>query len=166
MKLTSANEAYSHARYVKALKGRIPPRAFAPSPRKLIVVSVHLAVILGSYILARNTANILVYAALCVIVGHSTACLGFLAHELSHGAIVRNRSVRYPIEVVLWGLNGMPATLWQRLHNYAHHSHGNTVRDPDRKHLRAELDAPGSWIRQRYTQYFFPHRFAFKLNPR
>ena len=157
--------SYSHAHYVRALKSRLPAEAFAPSPKKLCIVAAHLAIISASYTAARHNTNIVLFGVLCVVIGHSTACLGFLAHELSHGAIVRNRSIRYPLEVLLWGLNAMPATMWLLLHNYSHHVHGNTSADPDRNYIKSELETPSPWLRRWYSKLFFPHQYSSIWNP-
>ncbi|HRE84661.1 MAG TPA: fatty acid desaturase, partial [Opitutaceae bacterium] len=65
-------------------------------------------------------------------IGHSIACLGFYAHDLSHGTILRAGRLSRVFETLLWTLAAVPATMWRRVHNATHHVETNTVGDPDR----------------------------------
>jgi fatty acid desaturase len=155
----------SHAEYVQVLKPHLPPHAFLPQPRKLWVVLAHLVVICAGYAALRFASSIVLSMAIALVIGHSLMCLVFLAHELSHNTIIRHSGARYPLEVLLWGLNLIPATMWRRLHNQSHHIYGGTLRDPDRFFLKAELEAPDGRLRRLYTRLFFPHRLTPKWNP-
>jgi fatty acid desaturase len=93
-----------------------------------------------------------------VFAGHSTACLALLAHELSHNAILKRSSLRRMLEVFLWGLNFIPATLWDEVHNRTHHVETNTPRDPDRRWL-AEEAGP---MQAAYTKVLYPNGTAGK----
>lgn len=104
-------------------------------------------------------------ALLVALMGHSMMCVVFLAHELSHGAILKRSRASYLLEVVLWGVMGVPATMWRRVHNEMHHAHASTLRDPDRFFVRAELDEPGGRLRWAYARFFMPHRQTSRLNP-
>jgi fatty acid desaturase len=148
-----------HADYVHVLRPLLPPDAFAPAPRKLIPAAGHLAIVLFGWFSFR-LLDAIYWPVTAVIIGHSIACIGFLAHELSHGTIVRNRRVRYGLELLLWGLNVMPPTIWRRVHNETHHARTNTVGDPDRRLRRCERTRLGSL----YMALFVPNR-RFRYNP-
>ena len=163
--MTPREESLSHSEYVRALRSRLPIGAFATAPRKLWVIAGHLGFLGACYVGIRYNSNIAIRALLSVCIGHSLTCIAFLAHELSHKAIVRKRSIRYPIEVLLWGLNLMPATMWQQLHNHSHHVHGNTIHDPDRYFVKSELQPPGWVLRRWYARLFFPHHSTHAWNP-
>jgi fatty acid desaturase len=159
------NQLKSHAEYVHVLKGHLPAEAFKPRPRKLWVILAHLLLIGTGYAAFCFTSSIPVYMLLSIVIGHSLTCIVFLAHELSHNTIIRRPLLQYLLEVPLWGLNLIPATMWRRVHNQTHHIHGNTIRDPDRFYLKSELESPDGRMRRWYTKLFFPHRFTSKWNP-
>src|SRR5262245_20724238 len=163
--MTSSEQALPHSYYVRILRNKLPPGAFAASPRKLWAVAAHLVVIAASYLGIRHSPFVALSAVLSLIIGHSLACIAFLSHELSHKAIVRHRSLRYPLEVFLWGVNLMPATLWQRIHNHSHHVYGNTIHDPDRYYLKSEMEPPDGRVVRWYALLFLPHRHTPIWNP-
>jgi fatty acid desaturase len=72
-------------------------------------------------------------AVLCALVaGHSWGCLGFLAHEALHHAVVKSPVAERLIGYAGFGLYGLSPTLWSVWHNQAHHGHtGKPVADPD-----------------------------------
>ncbi len=155
----------SHAAYLQVLKSHLPEQAFKPRLRKLLVILAHLIVVSAGYAAFQFTSSLVAYSLLALVIGHSLMCVVFLAHELSHNTILRQPILRYPLEVLLWGLNLIPATMWRRLHNQSHHIHSNTLRDPDRFFLKAELEAPDGRPRRWYTRWFFPHRLTTRWNP-
>src|SRR5258708_39709799 len=89
-----------------------------------------------------------------LIVGHSQACLVFLAHDLSHNSILKDVSGKRVLELVIWGLNLIPPALWQRVHNQTHHPETNTLRDSDRTYRPSEATT-ATWL---YTRLFHPNR--------
>jgi fatty acid desaturase len=151
----------SHSDYVKTLRGQLPARAFAAAPRKLWTMLAHLLIIGASYMGFRITSSTLVFLLLSLIIGHSMACLAFLAHELSHNAIVRSPPLRYCLEIFFWGINLIPATVWRRVHNQTHHVYTNTQSDPDRPFLNCEE----SRLTRLYSRLFYPHRDTLRWNP-
>ncbi len=163
--MKSRKESIPHSQYVKALRCQLPSRAFNAAPQKLWMVLGHLIIILASYLGIRFNPFMVCDALLSLIIAHSFVCIAFLAHELSHNAIIRNRSIRYPLEVLLWGLNAIPATMWQRIHNHSHHVHGNTICDPDRFFVKSELQVPSPFVRRWYVKLCFPHRSNPIWNP-
>lgn len=163
--MTLHKQPLAHSHYVKALKDSLPPQAFAAQPQKLGIIAFHIAILCASYFGIRASLHIGIHALLSLCIGHSLTCIGFLAHELSHKAIVRKSSIRYPLELLLFGLIGLPATMWQLLHNQLHHVYGNTIHDPDRYYLKSEVQPPEFLIRRWYTKLFFPHPASPVWNP-
>ena len=94
------------------------------------------------------------------MIGHSVACLGFFAHELSHNTIFKNPLIRYFFEIICWGLNLVPPTVWHRVHNHTHHIHANTTVDPDRQFLTSEACPTTAW----YSRIFYPNNESSSLN--
>ena len=163
--MNSSHSFTSRAEYVAHLKRLLPPEAFVPVRSKLWQVAAHFVVLGLAFFGIRECPYLVGRVLLSLVIGHSLTCLVFIAHELSHGAIVRRRGLRYPLEVVLWGLNVVPVTMWQKIHNQIHHVHANTVHDTDRYYRQCEFDAPGGFLRRWYTRIFFPHRQTSRWNP-
>ena len=159
--MKSREQLTSHSTYAKELRGRLPAKAFAAAPTKLWLVLAHLLILAAGYFGFRSTSSISIFAILSLIIAHSMACIAFLAHELSHNAIIRSRPFRYPLEVFLWALNLIPATVWKRVHNQSHHVHTNTLKDPDRRFLKSEESLLTRW----YSRLFYPQRSSMRWNP-
>ncbi len=152
--MNSRHEHLTPSEYIHAIRVELPAHVFRPDPKKLGLLLLHLAVMLGGYLGLRFCTSIW-YPLWTLLVGHSVACIGLLSHELSHHAIIRFRPLRYACEVFFWGLNFIPATVWQRIHNQTHHAATNTVDDPDRPFLQSEWEE--SRFLRWYNRIFNPH---------
>src|SRR5687768_10704119 len=158
--MEAANQNSAALNY-HSLRTLLPKEAFNPNARKLVWAGAHLAMI-GLCLVALGKTEASAFRALIsIVIGHSMACLAFIAHELSHGSIVRSRAVIYPLELLFWGLNCIPPTVWRRVHNHSHHGHANTPIDPDRRFLAAEETPVCRW----YTLLFYPQRGSSRFNP-
>lgn len=151
----------SHSDYAQELRGALPTLAFAAAPRKLWLLLVHFLIVTSGYVGFRNGSSVPVFVMLSLGIAHSMACIAFLAHELSHNAIVRSRPLRHGLEVFFWALNLIPATVWRRVHNQTHHAHTNTAEAPDRQFLKSEESFLTRW----YARLFYPHRHTLRWNP-
>jgi fatty acid desaturase len=65
------------------------------------------------------------------------------------------------LEVISWGVNLIPATLWDRVHNHTHHTQTNTAKDPDRLYFTSEKTTATNL----YTKIFYPNKRFMKWNP-
>ncbi|MBL9122417.1 MAG: fatty acid desaturase [Planctomycetaceae bacterium] len=157
-------ELLSRAQYAAVVKPLLPSEAFVPSKRPLWQIGLHLGVIALCIAGIAAVPYLAVRFLLSAVIGHSLMCLVFLAHELSHGGILRGSRLRYPLEVILWGMNVVPATMWRRIHNETHHVHANTLGDTDRYFRECELHEPGGTARRWYARWFMPHRLTSKWN--
>jgi fatty acid desaturase len=151
----------SRADYVRVLRPLLPPKAFAAAPRMLLALGVHTALIVAGSLAMPWLDAWWLRVLLSLLIGHSTACLAFLGHDLSHNSIVRSRWLRYLLELWVWGLRLMPATLWHRLHNETHHAHSNAPLDCDRQCFPVEL-TPGIKIP---SHLFTPFDNVVRWNP-
>lgn len=158
--MLATDDLISPGEYIRHLKPFLPERAFAPSPRKLVLLIVHLLVILAGYFAIRFSSHWVLWLACSFVIGHSLACIAFLAHELSHNTIIADRRLRYALELLMWGLNFIAPTVWRRVHNHTHHLHANTPDDPDRQFLTSEASAPIRW----YSRLFYPNRLSPRWN--
>ena len=116
----------THVEYVRLLKPLLPQRAFEPVPGKLIPAGVHIMIIVAGWLSFRFVRPVY-WPILTIVIGHSLACLAFLAHELSHRSIIRDSKTIRGLELLFWSLNFFPPTLWDKLHNESHHARPNTL---------------------------------------
>jgi fatty acid desaturase len=143
---------------IKKIRATLPAEAFQPAVHRLWHLAIHAAVIGASYVVIRRWPA--VGPLMAIVIGHSLACMAFVAHEISHNAVVRHRSAKYLLELALFGINGSPPTMWNRLHNDAHHGNANTVHDPDRPYLDSERTASTST----YAMLTMPAREGWRAN--
>ena len=143
----------THAEYVRLLKPLLPQRAFEPVPGKLIPAGIHIMIIVAGWLSFRFVRPVY-WPILTIVIGHSLACLAFLAHELSHRSIIRDSKTIRGLELLFWSLNFFPPTLWDKLHNESHHARPNTTEDPDRRPLLREK-SPATAA---FAAIFFPHK--------
>ena len=116
-----AADLLTHRDYARVLRPFLDPEVFRPSSSHLWRVAFHLGLVAGGYGLIRVLP--LIAAPFCaVLLGHSIACLGFLAHDISHHAVVRSRLATRLLELLLFGLNLICPSVWRRVHNQTHHS--------------------------------------------
>ncbi len=135
MAATSASrlEQSSVQQYAREVRPHLPAAVFQPAPMRLAWLPAHLAIIFGlaAYLVAAAPPW---YIGLCcaVVAGHSWACLGFLAHEALHHALVKSRAVERLVGYCGLVIFCLSPTLWTAWHNQAHHGNtGNPDADPD-----------------------------------
>ena len=152
-------ELFTQGRYIREIKHLLPEAAFRPDPSKMKPLLAYLVLVPVLYLAFRLTDHLALYMILSLLIGHCLSSCGFLAHELSHRSILKANY--YGLEVIAWGINLIPATVWKRVHNETHHAHLNTTKDPDRQFLASERTH--STIT--YTQLFYPNKKSIKWNP-
>ena len=129
----SRYEQQSVQHYAREIRHHLPAVVFEPATGRLLWLPVHLAIIVGlaAYIV-RATPPWYVSVCAAVLAGHSWGCLGFLAHEAMHHALVKNRIVEKLVGYCGFGIYFLSPTLWTAWHNQAHHGNtGKPVADPD-----------------------------------
>ena len=144
------------ATYRHILKPLLPNDAFSSAPDKLVFSTFHLLVMLAGYVGIRYFGPGPMSIGCSFVIGHSLACIAFIAHDLSHNTIIRKRKPRYALELIFWGLTFISPTVWHRVHNHAHHSFTNTLDDPDRQFLTSEASA----LTYIYTRLFYPNHYS------
>jgi fatty acid desaturase len=119
--------------YAREVRRHLPAEVFTPATGRLAWLPVHLAVIVAAavFVLRADPPWFLAVLA-AVVAGHSWACLGFLAHEAMHHALVKSRTVEKIVGYCGFGIYCLSPTLWTAWHNQAHHGNtGKPVADPD-----------------------------------
>ena len=156
MKSFSQMESISRTQYVQRFYGELPEEAFLPNQKEVWYFAMNLGLLLTAY-LALRSAPLYLMPIISIVIGHSMACIAFFAHDLSHGSILRHKSLRYLFELAAWGVNFIPPRLWHIVHNRTHHRFANTDRDPDRRYTVDEATRSV----QIYTTMLYPHAGAF-----
>jgi fatty acid desaturase len=146
------------ALHIRRIRDQLPPAAFRPATPRLWHAAVHAALVGAGYAAIRQWPSAGPIAAL--VIGHSLACLAFVAHEISHNAVIRQRHLKYGLTLAALTPNLIPPTMWNRLHNDAHHGHANTVNDPDRPFIESERQTATRW----YAALFYPAQESWAAN--
>lgn len=152
--------SHSHRAYAATIRPHLPAEAFRRSPSKLFPAFAHVGVVLAAWVACRY-APWWCWPLLGIVAGHSLACLAFLAHELSHNAILKRGWIKRFTEIFFMGLLGIPPTMWHEVHNVTHHGHTNTPRDPDRRWMDYEATRRSTAI----SAAFHPQKGQWRLNP-
>lgn len=119
--------------YAKELRQLLPPSVFERNPWRLAWMPVHLSIIAASAMtLLKVDIHVGFRVLLALVIGHSYGCLMYLAHEILHGSVVKNRT----LQNWLSGICMLPYCIgpahWIAWHNRAHHGHTTQAgRDPD-----------------------------------
>lgn len=140
---------------IRQLRAHLPPEAFHPNHRRIGDAVLHSLVVGLGIAGVRSVPWLGPLAAL--VIGHSLACLAFVGHEASHNAVIRHRWGRYLLCYWTFGLNVVPPSMWNRLHNDAHHQNAGTREDPDRPFLENEETSARRW----YARLLYPNDDTF-----
>lgn len=126
-------ELRSFGWYAARISPKLPREVFKPVPMRLIGGLVHLLIAVASIscIIAFDF-NVWVNVLLSILIGSSFTSLGFLAHEILHGTVVRTAWLRdFLGGIAFFPLSTSPK-LWRKWHNMNHHLHTqDDERDPD-----------------------------------
>src|SRR5882724_8949005 len=119
--------------YAHELRRDLPASAFAPARSRLAWLPLHLAIIaLATTAIAAGWVGWPIALLLVPVIGHSLAGLSFLGHDALHGAVVRNRRLRYLVGWIGFLPFAVSPRFWVAWHNKVHHGHtGKTGVDPD-----------------------------------
>ncbi len=120
--------------YRQQLKKALPAEYLKPDYGNLLWFPVHFAII-GTGLWAL-TAHFSWWLAPVVglVIGHSAACMGFLAHDVCHGGSIKSAFLRDLIAAVGFSMFGIGPYLWRRWHNADHHNN-TQVEGVDPDHL-------------------------------
>ena len=145
--------------YIKAIRPFLPKEAFKKNKSYFWYFSVHFLIFISSITITGYFDNIWLYLAVSLVSGNSLACLAFFAHDLSHGAVIAKSWQRHFLEMLVWGINFIPLTMWIHIHNRTHHPNAATFKDPDRRWLTSEktfAKSIYSWILYPQTNNLLP----------
>ncbi len=118
--------------YRQQVRKALPDEFFKPEPSQLLWFIPHVAIIgTGLWLLTAHFSWWLA-PILSLIIGHSFACLGFLSHEIGHGAAIQNLRARDILGGIGFSAFFISPLLWRKWHNSDHHNNTQIVGvDPD-----------------------------------
>ena len=109
----SRYERHPVQRYAREVRAHLQIDVFRPVPERLVWLPIHLAVIAAAAaVVVAGAPPWWIALACAVVAGHSWGCLGFLAHEALHHAVVRSRTVEKLVGYAGFGIYGLSPTLW------------------------------------------------------
>src|SRR4029453_13840988 len=92
MTVEALHQQHPVQHYARTVRPHLPAAVFRPEPGRLLWLPAHLAVIVAIAVYVVGQTPPWYVALPCAIVaGHSWGCLGFLAHEAMHHALVKRR---------------------------------------------------------------------------
>jgi fatty acid desaturase len=144
------------ASYARLLRPLLPPDAFRTDPSRLALVLINLAILVLGWSMAARLERWpglwpLAFLPVALVMGNSVIVLLFATHDLLHGSSLRGHGWRRVVGLLGLALLWMPPTLWQAVHNREHHSHTNSLSDPDRSYLEVQPATWGKWIQHLFT---------------
>ncbi|MDR3690414.1 MAG: fatty acid desaturase [Fimbriimonas sp.] len=120
--------------YRNQVKKALPAKILEPDYSNLGWFVVHGAIIAAAYFVLKAHFSWWSAPLISLVVGHTFACMGFLAHDICHGGTVKKLWIRD----LLAGLGFSPLAigpyLWRRWHNADHHNN-TQVEGVDPDHL-------------------------------
>lgn len=82
----------SHKEYVAVLRPLLPDHIFKPVPHRLLWMLPHGLVIAGGiFAIVNGLGGIVGKLIAAILIGNSFTALGFLGHEIMHGAVTRKK---------------------------------------------------------------------------
>jgi len=123
----------AHRLYAQELRRRLPARYFRPVPHRLLWIAPYAAIVAaGIALIAWAALPWYVDLLIGVLIGAAFASLGFLGHEILHGAVVGKGVLRDVFGGLCLLPHAIAPLLWRQWHNVGHHSHTQLHgQDPD-----------------------------------
>jgi fatty acid desaturase len=122
-----------HRMYAQELRQQLPAQYFRPVGYRALWMIPYIAVaVTGTLVITLTGLHLLLKLAIALVIGMCFASLGFLGHEILHGAVTRRPWLRDLLGGVCLLPHAIAPLLWRQWHNAEHH--GNTQirgRDPD-----------------------------------
>lgn len=132
MAVISPERPRSIPNYRQQIRKAVPEKFIKPHAGNLLWFPVHFAIIAASLWALTTNFSWWLGPILSLVIGHSFACLGFVAHEICHGSSIRSPFWRDVFGAAGFSAFGIGPYLWKRWHNVDHHNNTNVEGvDPD-----------------------------------
>lgn len=123
----------SHKEYVAVLRPLLPDHIFKPVPHCLLWMLPHAFIIaIGIAAIAVGLGGLMGKIVAALLIGNSFTALGFLGHEIIHGAVTRKKWLQYLTAGICFSPFWVGPIMWRIWHNLQHHVHAqHPSKDPD-----------------------------------
>lgn len=127
------NELHPIGWYASKVAPHLPKEAFRPAPERLWGGLAYLAMAAaGIAAIGLYTLPLAATLAISLVIAVGFAGMGFLAHEILHGTVVKSAWLRDLLGGIAFLQFGVGAKLWRKWHNMEHHAHTQDAHvDPD-----------------------------------
>lgn len=163
--------------YAREVKGDLPKDILKPNPARLGYYFSFYAVF-GASAYALKSFELAWYfkTVLGLVMGTCLGCTAFLAHEILHGSVVRNKHLQNLLGFVGFAPFMISPTFWRFWHNRLHHGYTQKIiQDPDAfptmrifkqsKYIQRMFKfTPGSGYMRSYAYFFFWFTFHNVMN--
>src|SRR5262245_58142832 len=110
--------------YVRELKPHLPNAVFAPQRNRLVWLLAYFSVTaLGIAAVAFGWGTAWAAPLWSLVIGAGFSGLAFVGHEMLHGAVVRNLTLRHWLGFICFLPFSLSPRLWVAWHNRVHHGH-------------------------------------------
>lgn len=132
--VSKADVERSIPNYRQQIRRSLPDHIFKPDYLNLLWIPVHLAIFATGIWLLTNHFSLWAAPIIALVMGHSMACMGFVAHDISHGGSIKNLAVRDTLALIGFSWLGISPLLWRKWHNADHHNN-TQIKGVDPDHL-------------------------------
>lgn len=122
-----------HREYVSVLRPLLPDYIFKPVPQRLLwIVPYGLIIAMGIVAVVFDWGGWVGKIVAALLIGNSFTSLGFLAHEIVHGGVLRKRQLQDFFGALCFSPFWVGPTMWRLWHNARHHVYTqHPEKDPD-----------------------------------
>lgn len=120
--------------YRQQLKKALPEEYLKPHYGNLFWFIPHAAFFAVGFWLLKTHFSWWLAPIISLVLGHSMACLGFIAHDICHGGSIKNKTLRHFMAGVAFSPFWIGPYLWSRWHNSDHHNN-TQIEGVDPDHL-------------------------------
>lgn len=131
-KKANSEELHSIGFYASRLIKTLPKEIFRPYGWRVLHAAGWLGLLITSLFLTTLPIFWGIKLGLSLLAGYAVGALGFFAHEVCHGSVVRGRRAQDVLSFIAFTPWFITPTFWRYWHNQLHH--GNTqaiITDPD-----------------------------------
>jgi fatty acid desaturase len=123
---------YPRSTYVAELRDKLAAGANEPARSRLLLIPIYLGVIVAVVgAVALGWVPWIAMPVVSIVLGVTFGLMTFVAHELLHGGIVRNKTVQHVVGWFAFMPFALSPRLWIAWHNGNHHANTQLPDDPD-----------------------------------
>ena len=162
------NKLMSIGQYAREMRAFLPKDLLRPAKSRLFAFSgLLLTAFVAAFMMVNFDLGVFSKLVLGGLIGYAFGGTAFLAHEILHGSVVRNRKLQHVLGFLGFTPFLISPTFWCFWHNRLHHGHTQKlIKDPDAfptKRVYKQSNymqkmykfTPGSGYARSYAYFFF-----------